>query len=93
MEEGSEKVRKWIEQSTKLLVDYPDEVRVEEVLSPDKGTSYFSVYCKYSDQGMVIGKGGENINAVRQLVRAMCLAQYKRRSDVTVSDGGRRASR
>ena len=85
-DEASVKVREWIETTTRLVVDKPDDVRVEEVLSPDSGTSYFSVYCAYDDIGKIIGREGSNINSIRKLAAAMCLTHYKRRCEVTCHD-------
>jgi len=88
-DKGSKKVREWLESTVRLMVDQPDKVRVEEVLSPDEGTSYFSIYVQYEDQGKVVGRGGANINAVRKIAYAMALARYKRRCEVTVHDQNR----
>ncbi len=85
-EKGSRKVKEWLDATVKLLVDHPKEVRIEEVMAPDGGTSYFSIYCKYNDKGQVVGRGGANINAVRKIVLAMGLAQYKRRCEVSVHE-------
>lgn len=91
-EKGSKRVKDWLEATVKLLVDHPDEVRIEEVLAPDGGTSYFSIYCKFDDKGQVVGRGGANIIAVRKIILAIGLAQYKRRCDVSIyepRDGSR----
>lgn len=88
-QESSRKVKEWLEATVKLMVDSPADVRIEEVLAPDGGTSYFSIYCQFDDQGKVVGRGGANINAVRKIAYAMSLAQYKRRCEVTVHDPSR----
>ena len=76
------------ELTDKLLIDDDDKMRVEEVLSPDSGTSYFSIYCQTSDQGKVIGRGGENVKAIRKLAFSIAMAQYKRRCEVSVDQRG-----
>jgi len=89
-QEGSVKVKEWLDATVRLVVDQPEQVRVEEVLSPDKGTSYFSIYCAYDDLGKVIGREGSNINAMRKLAAAMCLSHYRRRCEVTADDPKRK---
>jgi predicted RNA-binding protein YlqC (UPF0109 family) len=50
------------------LVDYPDDVDVQEV-STDRGiVFYLSVHP--DDAGKVIGKGGRTISAIRALLNA-----------------------
>jgi predicted RNA-binding protein YlqC (UPF0109 family) len=83
---GSVKVKEWLDGTVRLIVDDPGQVRIEEVMSPDEGTSYFSIYCAYDDLGKVIGREGSNINALRKLAGAMCLSIYKRRCEVTTHD-------
>lgn len=85
-EESSEKVRAWLEATTKLMVDKPEQVEVKEGISPDNSTSYFSIHVEYTDLGKVVGREGANITAIRKLTSAMCQAQYGRRSDVTAYD-------
>jgi len=89
---GSRKVKEWIEATTRLLVDNPDKVRVEEVMSPDESTSYFSIYCQISDKGQVVGRSGVNVDSIRTLAHAMGLAQYKRRIEITVDNSDRNRS-
>lgn len=84
--ETSTEVREWLESTAKLMVDRPDDVRVEEVLSPDGSSSFFSVYVCYSDLGKIVGKEGSNIMAIRKLSSAMCQALYRRRCEVTAYD-------
>lgn len=85
-QQTSEKVREWLESTARLMVDKPDEVRIEEVLSPDGSSSFFSVYVSYSDLGKIVGKEGSNIMAIRKLSSAMCQALYRRRCEVTAFD-------
>jgi predicted RNA-binding protein YlqC (UPF0109 family) len=49
------------------IVDHPDDVRVEE--EQDERGSVFVIHVHEEDMGKVIGKGGANIQALRQLAR------------------------
>ncbi len=57
-----------VEETIKLLVVEPDEVKVEE--STDRGATIFVVNVSPSDIGRVIGKDGRVISCIRQVIGA-----------------------
>lgn len=65
-----------VEETVKMLVGEPDEVKVEEI--NDRGTRVYNVSVAPGDVGRVIGKDGRVISSVRQLVGAAgAKARYK----------------
>lgn len=67
-----------------LLVDFPEDVHVEEVAAPEGTVLKLSV--RREDVGKVIGKQGRTARAVRNLVTAAAL-QRGLRVSVHVVDG------
>ncbi|MCL2110315.1 KH domain-containing protein [Microgenomates group bacterium] len=59
------------------LVEFPDEVQVEEVEQED-GLVILTVFANEADYGRIIGKGGAVINAIRQLVKIRSIKEGKR---------------
>jgi len=57
-----------IEQIARLLVDQPDKVQVVEVQGEQ--SSVFELRVATEDLGKVIGKHGNNANAIRTLLKA-----------------------
>tara|TARA_B100000315_G_scaffold215907_1_gene215456 strand:+ start:213 stop:458 length:246 start_codon:yes stop_codon:yes gene_type:complete len=68
----------FIEMAVKLLVDKPDEVKIETVETEQR--IIFELTVGEGDYGKVIGKGGRNISALRTIVFA-----------VNAKEGGKRA--
>lgn len=60
----------------KSLVDYPDEVEVEE--SQEQEIIIFSLQVNPSDIGKVIGRGGKIIKALRDIVRILAIKEGKK---------------
>lgn len=58
-----------IEYIVKALVDYPDQVSIQE--SSDDATIALDVTVADSDMGRVIGRGGRVINALRTVAQAI----------------------
>lgn len=58
------------------LVDFPDDVRVEEEQTPDGKVLRLSV--RREDVGKVIGKQGRTARALRNLVHAAALVRQER---------------
>jgi predicted RNA-binding protein YlqC (UPF0109 family) len=58
-----------IEYIVKALVDYPDQVSIEE--SSDGSTLALDLTVADSDMGRVIGRGGRVINALRTVAQAI----------------------
>jgi predicted RNA-binding protein YlqC (UPF0109 family) len=61
----------------RALVDEPDEVQVNSY-EEDDGTLVLEVSVAADDVGMLIGRGGRTINAVRSVVRAASIRAEKR---------------
>ncbi|NIS63422.1 MAG: KH domain-containing protein [Proteobacteria bacterium] len=61
-------MKELVEKIVRALVDFPDEVEVREI----EGTNMNIVEIKVSkgDMGKLIGKKGQNIDAVRRIVTA-----------------------
>ncbi len=59
------------------LVDQPDEVRIES-FEEDDGTVVFEIGVADDEVGLVIGRGGRTINAVRSVIRAASIKDEKR---------------
>lgn len=61
-------MKAFVEYLVKQIVSKPDEVVIEEV----KNSDYVNLKLKVSpeDMGLIIGKEGKNIRAVRSLARA-----------------------
>ena len=63
-------MKEFIEYIAKQLVDKPDKVSVEETI-PDEHTIEINLKVDNSDMGKVIGKHGNNVNAMRTLLMAV----------------------
>ena len=63
-------MKEFVEFIVKQLVDKPDKVVVEETKT-DENTIKFNIEVDKSDIGKVIGKHGNNINAIRTLLTAV----------------------
>jgi predicted RNA-binding protein YlqC (UPF0109 family) len=61
-------MKHFLEYVVRSLVDNPDDVQITEVAS-EKETSY-RVSLHPTDVGLVIGKGGRTISAIRSLINA-----------------------
>jgi predicted RNA-binding protein YlqC (UPF0109 family) len=59
------------------LVDHPDEVAVTSY-EEDDGTLVLELHVDAEDVGLVIGRGGRTINALRSLVRASAVREGRR---------------
>ena len=74
----------FIEKTVKLLVDKPDEVKIEVVESEDRLTYELTV--GVGDYGMVIGKKGRNISALRTLIFAINAKEGGKRARLEIID-------
>ena len=63
-------MKEFVEFILKQLVDYPEKVSVEETTA-DENTIELKLKVDQSDIGKVIGKKGQNINAIRTLLNAI----------------------
>lgn len=70
-------MKQLLEYLTKSIVSNPDAVRVEEIVTPD-GYVTLNLTVDPEDMGMVIGKRGKTIRALRDLVRVKAIKEDKR---------------
>jgi predicted RNA-binding protein YlqC (UPF0109 family) len=70
-------VKEFVEQSVKMIVDNPDEVKVN--VTESEQMTIFELRVGQGDYGKVIGKQGRNINAIRTLLAAMSAKAGKKR--------------
>ena len=74
----------FIEQAIKLLVDKPDEVKVDIVETEQR--IIYELTVGEGDYGKVIGKNGRNISAKRTLVFAINAKEGGKRARLDVID-------
>ena len=60
-------VQEFVSSYAKLLVKYPDAIRVE-ITPLDEGLDEISIYARSEDVGKLIGKEGRMINAVKTVI-------------------------
>ena len=69
-------MKELIEYIAKSLVDQPDAVKVTEV--EGERTSVIELSVAKEDMGMIIGKQGRTVSAIRTLLNAASMKQKKR---------------
>ncbi len=69
-------MREFVESIIKQIVDFPDEVQVQEVKA--ERVILLEIRVAKKDMGKVIGKGGRVANALRTIVGAAAAKQKKR---------------
>jgi len=74
----------FIQQAIKLLVDKPDEVKVDIVETEQR--IIYELTVGDGDYGKVIGKQGRNISALRTLIFAINAKEGGRRARLDVID-------
>ena len=74
----------FIEQAIKLLVDKPDEVKVDIVETEQR--LIYELTVGDGDYGKVIGKHGRNISALRTLIFAINAKEGGKRARLDVID-------
>ena len=74
----------FIEQAIKLLVDKPDEVKIDVVETEQR--LIYELTVGEGDYGKVIGKQGRNISALRTLVSAINAKEGGKRARLDVID-------
>jgi len=80
-------MKELVEYILKNLVDYPDQVVVKEIETPQETLLELTV--AGSDMGRVIGKKGRVINSIRTLVQVPAAKQGKRVSVELIETGDR----
>lgn len=58
------------------LVDHPEDVKVEEVESPDGFT--YTIHVHQEDMGKIIGKNGRIIQSLRTLAKVRAVKEHIR---------------
>lgn len=66
-------MRELLEYIVKNLVSQPDQVQIEE--QNNEGMINFSLRVASEDMGIVIGKSGQTIKAIRRLLVARAMAE------------------
>jgi hypothetical protein len=61
-------MKHFLDYVVRSLVDNPDDVQITEV--PGEGETVYRVGLNPADIGLVIGKGGRTIGAIRALINA-----------------------
>jgi hypothetical protein len=61
-------MKHFLDYVVRSLVDNPDDVQITEV--PGEGETVYRVGLNPADVGLVIGKGGRTIGAIRSLINA-----------------------
>ena len=69
-------MKQFIEYILKNIVSKPESVIVEE--SEDQGQTLYSLTVAPEDMGIVIGKEGRNINAIRNMAKAKAIKENVR---------------
>ena len=69
-------MKELVEYIAKSLVDQPDAVKVTEV--EGERTSVIELSVANEDMGMIIGKQGRTVSAIRTLLNAASMKQKKR---------------
>jgi len=69
-------LKELLENLVKPLVDKPDEVRITEV--EGKSVCIYEVRVGAGDYGKIIGKHGQNANAIRTILNAVSAKAGKR---------------
>ena len=67
----------------KSLVKEPDMVKVEKFETEDEGV-ILEIIVSDSDKGMLIGKNGNTISAVRTLIQANCYINKQPRVKINI---------
>lgn len=89
---AAERLKKWLTDLLRELVDRPDEVSVSTTVSEGGNTVVLTVRTADGEVGKVIGKQGRTAQAVRSLLEAVA-AKYKQRAVLEIDDNKRRRRR
>jgi len=69
-------LREFLEKIVKSIVDKPDEVRINEI--EGEAVCIYELRVGAGDFGKVIGKHGQNANAIRTILKAVSSKNGKR---------------
>ena len=83
-------MKELLEHIVKSIVNYPDEVSIEERESVDfPGLTILTIEVAEADKGVVIGRKGRTINAIRDLITINAI-RNERRVKVMIKDDNNR---
>ncbi|HOR52722.1 MAG TPA: KH domain-containing protein [Candidatus Pacearchaeota archaeon] len=86
-------MKELLEYIVKSIVNTPDAVEIEEKESIDfPGLTILTINVAEEDKGVVIGKKGKTINAIRDLITINAI-RTNRRVKVLIKDDGREEKR
>lgn len=72
-------MKELLEKILKQIVDNPKDIEVEEVTSDDDETFVtLMIYANEEDKGLIIGKGGATISALRDIIRIKAIKENKK---------------
>lgn len=91
-QKAPERIRGLLEAIIKELVDRPDKVEVNQVVSQGGNTWVLTIKTANGEAGKVIGKQGRNVQALRLLLESMA-AKHRRRIVLEVADNRRKLQR
>lgn len=84
-------MKKLLEYLTASLVQYPKDLKIEEI--KEENQVLFNIIANPEDLKILIGKGGQTIKAIRELMRLKFFDQKEKgfslplgRIDVSISD-------
>jgi predicted RNA-binding protein YlqC (UPF0109 family) len=86
--EAPERIRWILEIVIKELVDQPDKVNVNQVVSQGGNTLVFTIQTAMGEAGKVIGRQGRCVQALRLIVESMA-AKHKRRVVLEIADSNK----
>ena len=69
-------MKRLVEVIAKSLVDYPDEVHVNEKI--DEDSIVYELHVATNDMGKIIGKQGKTVKALRTVVNAAAVKDNKK---------------
>lgn len=69
-------MKEFLEYLLHNIVDFPDEIRVEEQVMGDYSVQ-FTIFAKQEDIGKIIGREGKIIQAIRNLVKVLAVKENK----------------
>jgi uncharacterized protein len=68
-----------LEMILKEIANHPDDIRVEEVTDEsDPSFVRFLIYANDEDKGLIIGRGGRTISAIRDVISIKAVREKKK---------------
>jgi len=73
-------MEEFIEFLAKLLVNHPDEIKVNRLEDDEDGRERYQLYVAPSDRGKIIGRKGRTIKSIKILIGAAAAKEGRRAS-------------